>query len=174
MFPQQGLVPRDPSRGDAVKRAVFCGCKHQLLPTLRTPLFAEQLRKLGVSFDVVHKGRAQSWRDYEEADLVIAVREPDASLHASKPPSKLVNSWLAGVPFICGPESAPRGLREDPLDYVEVDPTPVAVLAAVAAYVNDPARYAAARRRCAVRAAGVGRAALAGRWAALAREISEG
>ena len=49
-------MPRDASRGDAVKRAVFCGCKHQLLPALRTPLFAEQLGKLGVSFDVVHKG----------------------------------------------------------------------------------------------------------------------
>lgn len=50
----------------------------------------------------------------------MAVRPADRSLHATKPASKLINAWLAGVPALLGAESACRALRRDPLDYLEV------------------------------------------------------
>lgn len=102
-------------------------CRHQLCRELQLPAFAARLEALGVAFDVVHKGRAQDWRDYREADVVVAVRPFDSSLHAAKPPSKLINAWLAGVPALLGAEAArsfrrsgavrsrtagPRSLRE--------------------------------------------------------------
>ena len=37
-----------------------------------------------------------------------------------KPPSKLFNSWLAGVPAVLGHESAYRAERRSDLDYIEV------------------------------------------------------
>lgn len=172
MFPQQGLKPRDRSRGDAVTRAVFVGCRHQLDRALQAPAFVRKLKdELGVDLDVVHKGRAQEWRDYAAADVVVAVREADPGLHVAKPPSKIINAWLAGVPAILGRESAPRSLRTNDLDFVEVDATPDAVFAALAKMKRDPAYYAQLRARCDVKAAEFSRAALAKKWADLIDEI---
>jgi hypothetical protein len=36
-----------------------------------------------------------------------------------KPPSKLINCWLAGIPAILGAESAYRALYRSELDYIE-------------------------------------------------------
>ena len=155
-----------------VKRAVFVGCRHQLDRSLQAPAFVRKLKdELGVDLDVVHKGRAQEWRDYAAADVVVAVREADPGLHVAKPPSKIINAWLAGVPAILGRESAPRSLRTNDLDFVEVDATPDAVFAALAKMKRDPAYYAQLRARCDVKAAEFSRAALAKKWADLIDEI---
>jgi len=37
----------------------------------------------------------------------------------SKPPTKLTNSWLAGVPAIVGPEPSFQSIRRSPLDFIE-------------------------------------------------------
>ena len=92
---------------------------------LKTKEWKYKLKKLGFSWFIAPK---EKWHDYSNIDLTISVREfgennrtenplfdPD-----SKPPSKLINSWLAGVPAILGQESAYQNLRQNPLDFIEV------------------------------------------------------
>lgn len=166
MFPQSGLEPRDAGRGDAVERVVFVGCRGQLRADFASPAFAAAARRLGVEFDVVDKGRAAEWGCAQRtADLTLAVRPAHVEL-ARKPPTKLVNAWCAGCPALLGPEPAYRSLREDDLDYVEVD-SPRAALDAIARLRNDPALYARMRRRCAERAADYSNRRTAERWAAV-------
>jgi hypothetical protein len=63
-------------------------------------------KKLGNGIQFIPKGPGE-WHDYSDIDAVLAVRGfYDQSLFNRKPPSKLVNAWIAGVPFIGGPESA--------------------------------------------------------------------
>ncbi len=49
------------------------------------------------------------WHDYQHVDAVLA----------TKPASKLINAWKAGVPALLGPEPAYRELRTSPLDFLE-------------------------------------------------------
>lgn len=92
---------------------------------LKTKEWKYKLEKLGFSWFIAPK---EKWHDYRNIDLTISVREfgennrtenplfdPD-----SKPPSKLINSWLAGVPAILGQESSYQNLRQNPLDFIEV------------------------------------------------------
>jgi len=59
-----------------------------------------------------------------------------------KPPSKLVNAWVAGVPALLGPEPAFRDLRKSELDYIEIR-KPNDVVTALRTLKEQPALYAA-------------------------------
>ena len=60
----------------------------------------------------------------------------------TKPASKLVNAWAAGVPAMLGPEPAYRELRSSPLDFLET-PAAEAVLDAIDRLRGEPGLYAA-------------------------------
>jgi glycosyltransferase involved in cell wall biosynthesis len=125
---QPGLMPRDPDRGTAIRRATYKGFDRNLHPDLRTPEWREFLSAREIAWvcdSVSYENRDPNtsitdWPDYRVADVLIAVRPPDRRLHLAKPATKLVNAWLAGVPAILGEEFAYRELRRSPLDYVEV------------------------------------------------------
>lgn len=126
-WPQPGLMPRDPSRGTAIRRAAYKGFDRNLHPDLRTPAWREFVSASGIDWvcdSVPYQNRDPvtgmiDWPDYRAVDLLIAVRPPDRRLHLAKPATKLVNAWLAGVPAILGEEFAYRELRRSPLDYIE-------------------------------------------------------
>jgi hypothetical protein len=80
------------------------------------------------------------WHDYSEADLVLAVRDLTERDALVKPPSKLVNAWMAGVPALLGPEPSFRQLKRSPLDYIEVT-TPQEALDAIRRLQEDPHLY---------------------------------
>jgi hypothetical protein len=149
-WPQPGLVPRDPARAERLENVAYKGFARNLHPELRSSEWRSFLterdkvwRADAVDFaDAATDAGAIDWPDFHEVDLVVAVRPPSRSLHSEKPPTKLINAWLAGVPILIGPEHAARELRRSPLDYIEVTDRAEAE-AAVDRLRNDPGLYRA-------------------------------
>ncbi len=118
-WPQPGLIPRDPTRGDRFENVAFFGREQNLIHELRLPLWHKTLGDLGLRWQICNS--AELWNDYSEADVVVAVRKFGYSWdHTWKPANKLYNAWLAGVPAILGLESAYQAERKSELDYLEV------------------------------------------------------
>lgn len=103
-WPQTNLIPRDPSRGDNFHTACFFGDAANLDPHLADPEWQRELKeRTGLEFVV----RTQlHWHDYHDIDAVVAVRDFRGGRQLHKPATKLFNAWLAGVPFVGGPDSA--------------------------------------------------------------------
>jgi len=133
-WPQPGLIPRDPQRGDKFENVYFFGNEKYLPPELRSPMWITELEQRGLRW----KGKLQefffdkpesylkinNWCDYSEVDAVVAVRRFQSgktAKHHHKPATKLFNCWIAGVPAILGAESAYREIRNSELDYIEVN-----------------------------------------------------
>jgi len=128
-WPQPGLIPRDRSRGSAIRKVGFKGSPGRLDPAFTSDDWRQFLRSRMIQWD--YDVRIQEvygelsnevrWNDYSEVDLIIALDSFRYSSRVHKPPNKLVNAWLAGVPAILGPEPAFRTLRRGELDYLEVE-----------------------------------------------------
>ena len=146
-----------------VRRVIFVGDRHQLDPALTAPEFTAALRAMEVTFDVIDKSRVPEWGDYRDADLVLALRPPGTAVRL-KPPSKLINAWLAGVPALVGPEPAYQRLRSDESDFVEVHGAAEA-LAAIARLQREPEQYERMLRRCDERAPEFCAGKIAAQWA---------
>ena len=146
-WPQPGLIPRDPARGTRIRTIAFKGDQGNLHPDLFSDRFVDFLARhtMEVRLEETEDRTApQPWHDYEDIDLLIAVRKPwhEGDLFYNKPASKLINAWHAGVPALLGPEIAFRELRRDPLDYIEVASDRDA-MTAIQRLIENPDRYAA-------------------------------
>ena len=170
-WPQPGLLPRDPTRGTAIKRLVYKGFEGNLSPEFQRPEWRQLLADRGVEW-VVDAARfagretdsqAMDWPDFRQADLILAVRPGDRSRATNKPASKLVNAWLAGVPALLGPEVAYRELRRSELDYFEISSLAEAQ-AAVDRLLGDPDLFKAMVENGRARAAGFTAEAILPRW----------
>src|SRR5271167_3952868 len=123
-WPQPGLMARDSQRGDRIERIAYKGFVGNLAPEFRSSRWLEFLRAQGMVFedDAVlddafdHPIRTR-FHDYREVDVVLAIRRGDTR---TKPASKLVNAWQAGIPALLSPDYAFEELRESPLDYLAV------------------------------------------------------
>ena len=163
---QTGLIPRDPSRADRLERLVFKGDLVNLDPRFATDRFRDELAAIGVRFDTqpyVHETKSSGWHDYTDVDAVLAIRAIHPTELATKPASKLINAWAAGVPAVLGNEPAFRELRRDPLDYVEIA-SPEEAIAALRRLKEQPDEYRAMVDHGAVRAADYTNARIAERW----------
>jgi hypothetical protein len=173
-WPQPALVPRDVSRGNAIRRIAFKGFDQNLHPEFRSPDWREFLAAHGIEWEVDSVPFADTetdhlgieWPDHRRVDLVLAVRPKDRGLWTSKPATKLLNAWLAGVPALLGPEYAYRELRRSELDYLEVDSLATAK-AAVLRLVDRPDLYRAMIENGLVRGAEFTADATVRRWAEL-------
>jgi hypothetical protein len=126
-WPQPSLVPRRRERGDLCENVAYFGRLINLTDELKNEEWKNKLCQLGFHWSVIP---LKQWNDYSNIDLTVSIRSfsdrsdavtGDPILDSdSKPPSKLINSWLAGVPAIVGIESAYRNIRESHLDYIEV------------------------------------------------------
>ncbi|MEO1590378.1 MAG: hypothetical protein AAFU71_03685 [Cyanobacteria bacterium J06632_22] len=131
-WPQPGLLSRDPARGDRFESVAFLGHQNNLATELQSPAWADKLRELGLNWQPVVNNNTWNdytpldnrWHDYRGIDAVVAVRsfarKTWARRYHNKPPTKLFNTWRAGVPALLGPESAFRAVRQSSLDYIEV------------------------------------------------------
>ena len=125
-WPQPSLIARDPARGQRVENVAYFGRGLNLAEELRADAWSAELRALGMNWRVPERPR---WHDYRDTDVTVSVRSFDLESLASdpvrnvdsKPASKLVNSWIVGVPAILGAESAYTRVRRSPLDFIEVD-----------------------------------------------------
>lgn len=118
LWSQSGLIKRDKNRGQKFENIAFFGVNASLAPELTDPTWSEQLKSMGLNWQVVAE---KDWHDYSDKDAVIAVRSFTQNSYQHKPATKLYNSWLAGVPAILGPDSAFRAERQSELDYIEVN-----------------------------------------------------
>ena len=101
LWPQAGIVPRDESRG-GVTRVGFLGkLDGNLAGTAEQWTRAMEAR--GLEFVVQPPER---WNDYSDIDIAIGLRSFGHQRHSRKPANKLLNSWIAGVPFVSGSDSA--------------------------------------------------------------------
>lgn len=139
-WPQPGLVPRDASRGPAVRTILFPGTPQNLHPDFSAPAWREAMRARGIDFRCSGGDAVQAWQDCSDVDLMLAIR-PGGEIR-NKPAWKLFNAWLAGTPAILGPEWAYRELRRGDLDYIEALDGATA-LAAVDRLRESPGLYAA-------------------------------
>jgi hypothetical protein len=172
-WPQPGLLPRDSARGTRVERVAFKGDVTNLEPSLRSAAFQQFLRLEGLSFvtdmtqpsDAIRPIKA-NWNDYREVDVVLALRPAGASDYTHKPPTKLINAWIAGVGAVLGGEYAFRELRRGPLDYLEIR-TANGAQEALALLKRDPSLYQRMQENAERRAADYTVARTAQRWAKL-------
>ena len=167
-WPQPGIKPRRNDRGDRLERLVFKGRRKYLADEFQQPEFTSGLGRLGIELVTAPStgdfmSQWESWKDYREADLVLAVRDVVPEKVNSKPPSKLINAWLADCPALLGPEPAFDQLRESPLDYLEVS-TASDVLDAIVDLKRQPGKYRAMIEQGRKRASEVTAEALAGQW----------
>ncbi|MCA1992192.1 MAG: hypothetical protein LDL41_09130 [Coleofasciculus sp. S288] len=126
-WPQPGLLPRNPGRGDRFENIAFFGIEKNLAPELRDLSWQEQLKALGLRWQVVSRAH---WNDYRDVDAILAVRNfCEQESYSWKPATKLYNAWHADVPAILARESAFQAERKSELDYLEVTSLNDAILA---------------------------------------------
>uniref|UniRef100_A0A832M306 Glycosyltransferase family 1 protein n=1 Tax=Oscillatoriales cyanobacterium SpSt-402 TaxID=2282168 RepID=A0A832M306_9CYAN len=141
---QPDLKARSPERGDRVETIAFKGRWYYLPEPYKGEHFIAQLNALGYQFstDADHRVNLSDWTDYSETDVLLAVRDRSSLYLESKPPTKLINAWLAGCPALLGPEPAYQELRQSELDYIEVC-SPEEVLHALHRLRSEPGLYQA-------------------------------
>ncbi len=141
---QPDLRSRHPVRGSRVENVVFKGRWYYLPEPYKNSNFVERLKSLGFTFITTadYEVNLQDWSDYSEADVLLALRQRSDLYLESKPPTKLMNAWMAGCPALLGPEPAYQELRKSELDYLEVD-SPEDVIHALQRLRSNPALYQA-------------------------------
>lgn len=118
LWPQTGLIGRDPNRGDRFENAAFFGhTKREIAPQLLAPEWQSELNNIGVRWTIQP---ADLWNDYSNVDVFVGVRSFTKKPYFHKPFTKLLNAWRAGVPAILGQDSAFKLIRRSELDYLEV------------------------------------------------------
>ena len=183
-WPQPGLIPRHPDRGDRFETVAFFG-HHKNLAALGDD-WSDRLSKLSLRWqprissnpwdqlDGVHP----RWHDYSDVDAVVAVRSFDrwehwrAQNYTHKPATKLYNGWLAGVPPVLGVESAYRAERRNPYDYFEIGSV-AELLGTLQRLKQDPSLRRAIVRQGQLRAASVRPEAICQRWLHFFQTIAE-
>lgn len=137
-YAQPGLIPRAAARGTQVARVGYFGLTANLREDFRDERFLSALDAMEITLDM----RETGVHDFSEIDVVLAVRPGTRYDIDLKPPSKLINAWLAGCPAILGVESGYEQLRQSELDYICVD-SPAGALAALDLLQRSPSLYAA-------------------------------
>jgi hypothetical protein len=138
LWPQPGLIKRDPKRGCRVENVAYMGITHNLASELQAQDWQDRLQQIGLNWQI--RPRA-AWHDYSDVDVVLAVRNFDnQDPFYWKPATKLYNAWHARVPAVLGRESAFRAERKGELDYFEVK-TPDEALKALKQLKEDPQLY---------------------------------
>lgn len=101
-WPQPGLLPRTPSTRQRPLLAFFGRPRYGLGSVFRRDV-GREVEALGYDYREIP---AAHWNDYRDVDVAVGIRSFGSHAYDHKPPSKLVNAWLAGVPFIGGADSA--------------------------------------------------------------------
>lgn len=169
IWPQPGIIPRDPARGARIEVLSFKGADHHLDARFRNDAFLAALAEEGVQLQVGVQSEVaggQQWADYRETDLVLAVRNLTDYVASIKPASKLTNAWFAQVPALLGPEPAYAEVGTNGEDYIEIS-HPEDVLAAVRHLRDVPGAYEAMVARGRDKCGAFDNAALVAQWITL-------
>lgn len=136
LLPQRGMLRRHSERWGSVTTVSYKGDSRQVPRFLRGSTFAERARSLG--FELIAqdlRDPVDSWHDFGDVDVVICMR--DVELPTShKPPTKLINSWVAGCIPLVGPEASYAALARNGVDALAVE-TETDVLSALGRLATD-------------------------------------
>lgn len=173
VWPQPALIPRRADRGDLCRNVAYFGRNLNLADELKAHGWRRELAALDFNWSVPS---LEHWNDYSAVDVTLSVRSfggegpsTDPVFDAnSKPPSKLINSWIAGVPAIVGRESAYESIRESPLDYLDAG-TPDEAKEALIELRTNRHRYHQMVAHGRLRARDFTAEALSRRWQAMLR-----
>ena len=117
-WPQPNLIPRLAERGAKVENVAFIGTRNNLTQELLSERWLNALSKLGCNWYPVFNNNR--WNDYQNLDVVVAVRSFDNNPYTHKPASKLINCWRASTPAVLTPESAYVSLKKSELDFLDI------------------------------------------------------
>lgn len=135
LWPQAAIIPRDPARR-GVRRVGFLGKADGNL-ALGEAEWTAHLARLGLEF-VAHP--PSRWHDFSDLDIALGIRDFSIRRHPHKPPNKLLNAWIAGVPFIGGSDSAFTQVGSPGRDYLRAMNL-AETLTALERLRDDPALY---------------------------------
>jgi hypothetical protein len=113
LFPQPGLIPRDENR-DQVVNICYSGRMQNCIDADR---LESDLSQIGCRFVFKSEGL---WQDMSDVDVLLGIRTFSKEPHHSKPPTKLFNAWLSGIPFIGGYDSAYEQVGHPGVNYLRV------------------------------------------------------
>lgn len=113
LFPQPGLIKRDVNRAK-IENVCFSGRAQN---SIDLTLLESELAKIGCNLIFKAEG---AWHEMQDVDILLGIRSFSKEAHVSKPPTKLFNAWLAGIPFIGGYDSAFEQVGEPGRNYLRV------------------------------------------------------
>lgn len=113
LFPQAGLIARDRNRR-IVKNVCYVGQPENSISTGKLVL---ELERIGCR--LITKGMSD-WHDLSDVDVLLGIRSFTKKTYDNKPPTKMFNAWLSGIPFIGGGDSAYEQVGEPGLNYFKV------------------------------------------------------
>ena len=120
LLPQRGLVRRAAHRIVTVTTIGYKGDPRQAPAFLRSDHFHAALAPLGVWFEADDlDGSPARWPDFERTDVALCMRAEGHRLD-HKPPTKLINAWVAGCIPLIGPEPAYEELAAPGSDSLHV------------------------------------------------------
>ncbi len=137
-WPQPNLIHRNEARGTRVERIGVFGPLSSIFAPIQDSRFRAELQRHG--FELVLRTDGADWNDYSDIDVQLAFRSPPLRELATKPGTKLVQSWIAGVPAITGFEPCFRTVGRAGIDYLEAR-TPGEAIALIERLASDPDRY---------------------------------
>lgn len=111
---QPGLIKRDFSR-QGVKNVAYAGQIYNGNLAGTKEMWTNLFNPYGIEFVTLPSGACN---DLHDIDVLIGIRSFTTSTYDKKPPSKLVNAWHAGIPFIGGYDSAFRQIAVPGEDYL--------------------------------------------------------
>ncbi len=113
-WPQLGQLSRNRDRKTVTRIAYQGALGFTDLDQERINL---DLKKEGISFILLDE---ENWQNLAEVDILIGIRSFGTRKYKRKPPSKLVNAWHAGIPFIGGWDSAYSQIGTPGEDYLRI------------------------------------------------------
>lgn len=118
LWPQPGLLPRNPNRPSELNKLSYYGLEYNLAEELKSEDWKEFLKAYDIEWDVVDDDT--KWCDYRETDGVLFVRDFQGKKHINKPATKLYNTWITNAVPFCAEESAYMDEIEQPNDAVVI------------------------------------------------------
>ncbi len=113
-WPQPGQIARDPNR-NGVRKVAYQGARR--FTDLDERRLNSDLKKHDISFEILDE---KNWPHLLGVDVLVGIRSFSNIKYKRKPPTKLIDAWHAGIPFVGGWDSAYTQIGDPGEDYLRV------------------------------------------------------